>query len=315
VTIRVSTIIPAYNNAATIAQALDSALAQNFDGQEIIVVLDGGTDSTALILSGYGDRIRTVEQPNRGFNRSRNGGIRLARGQYLAFLDADDIWLPGRLALTCAALDRNPDAVMAFTDVIPMNERGALGPPWIVGSSPTLADLMSRGWRIYPSAVTIRREIVEACGGFSEELTNLSDTYLWMRARELGPFEYLTEPLVIYRTIDFHRIGDKCHGFGRFARVVRRRYGRAARRVIADCAESLAGSLVAKAVIQRDRGELLPACRSIMRATWRSPRYLFKYGLVSHLFGRSNLRHIMGSAFNGTQPGVHPSSSSPRVER
>jgi glycosyltransferase involved in cell wall biosynthesis len=303
VTSRVSTIIPTYNNAATIAEAIDSALAQDFEGQEIIIVNDGATDGTPAILASYGERIRTVEQRNRGYNRSRNAGIALARSEYIAFLDADDIWLPGRLARTCAALDRNPNAVLAFTDMIPMDEQGELGTPWAVGPAPTLSDLLTYRWRIYPSAVTIRREILEACGRFSEELTNLSDSYLWMRARELGSFEYLTEPMVIYRTIDFRRIGDKCQGFARFARVVRHHYGRAARPVIAQLAESLAGSLVAKAVMQRDRREFLPACRSIVRATWLSPRYLFKYGLVLHLFGLSNLRRIVGTSSTAPRHG------------
>jgi glycosyltransferase involved in cell wall biosynthesis len=92
--IRVSTIIPTYNNEATLAQAVDSALAQDLDGQEIILVNDGSTDGTHGIAAGYGERIRVIEQPNRGFNRSRNAALRIARGEYVAFLDADDIW-PG----------------------------------------------------------------------------------------------------------------------------------------------------------------------------------------------------------------------------
>jgi glycosyltransferase involved in cell wall biosynthesis len=294
--IRVSTIIPAHNNELTIAQAIDSALAQDLDGHEVLVVNDGATDSTPSILAGYGDLIRTVEQSGRGgYNRSRNAGIRVARGQFVAFIDADDIWLPGHLAHSCTALDRNPDAVLAFSDMIPMDEQSGLGPPWIVGRAPTLRDLLTRGWRIYPSAVTIRRSTLEACGGFHEQLTNFSDVYLWLRARELGSFEYLDEALTIYRTIHFGLIADKySEGFELFARVVRARYGRAGLPIIAYCADALAGSLVTKAVMQRDQGEIIPACKSLLRAIWRSPRYLYRYGLFRRLFRLTNICGLLG---------------------
>jgi hypothetical protein len=153
-----------------------------------------------------------------------------------------------------------------------------------------------RGWRIYPSAVTMRRSAFVACGGFNEQLTNFSDMFLWMRARELGVFEYVTEPLTIYRTLDFSRVGDKYSG-GRkaFTRAVRNRYGRAVRPLAAEMDRVLASSLVAKAVMQRNRSEILPACRSLVRATWRSPRYLLQSGLVPHLFGRANQHGVSGT--------------------
>ncbi len=299
---RVSTIIPTYNCEATLAQAIDSALAQEIDGHEVIVVNDGSTDGSAAIIARYGNKIRQMEHPNRGFNRSRNPAAAIAQGEYLAFLDADDFWLPGRLELTCAALDRNPHATLAFGDVIPLNEDGTRGAPWVIGRAPSLTDLFTRGWRIYPSAVTIRRSAFVACGGFNEQLTNFSDMYLWMRARELGVFEYVTEPLTIYRTLEFSRVGDKYSG-GRkaFARAVRNRYGRAVRPLAAEMDRVLASSLLAKAVMQRDRGEILPACRSVVRATWRSPRFLLQCGLVPHLLGRSNRRRVSGTQQSTTQ--------------
>ena len=105
---RVSTIVPAYNAAATIADAIDSAVAQQFDSFEIIVVNDGSTDATANVLDGYGDRIRILQQPNCGAVAARNAASRAACGEYLAFLDADDLWLPEKLKLTVEALDRSP---------------------------------------------------------------------------------------------------------------------------------------------------------------------------------------------------------------
>ncbi|MBE3604183.1 glycosyltransferase family 2 protein, partial [bacterium] len=98
---RVSAVIPVYNGAATIARAVASVLAQRYDGAvETIVVDDGSTDSTRAILAGFGDHIRTIHQPNRGPAAARNVGARLAAGEYLAFLDADDEWMPEKLART-----------------------------------------------------------------------------------------------------------------------------------------------------------------------------------------------------------------------
>lgn len=113
--IRVSTIIPTYNSEATLAQAIDSALAQDFAGQEIIVVNDGSTDSTQRVLESYGTRVSVIQQDNRGQPTARNRAIENAAGEYLAFLDSDDVWLPGRLAKTVAALERKPNAALVFS--------------------------------------------------------------------------------------------------------------------------------------------------------------------------------------------------------
>ena len=105
--IQVSAIVPVFNGESTIAAAIDSVLNQNFDATEVIVINDGSTDGTALILRSYGSKIRVIEQSNRGVSAARNAGAAIARGEYLAFLDADDEWLPGKLAKAILALDRN----------------------------------------------------------------------------------------------------------------------------------------------------------------------------------------------------------------
>ncbi len=294
---KVTTIIPAYNHAPTLAQAIDSACAQEIDDHEVIVVNDGSTDNTAAILASYGYRIKTITQANRGINRSRNSAIHIARGEYIAFLDADDIWLPGHLQRSCAVLDKNPAAVLAFTDIIPMDNHGEMGSPWIVGKDPSLKNLLTHGWRIYPSAVTMRRSVLESCGGFDEHLTKLADSYLWMRAREFGPFEYIAEPLVIYRIIDFSQIGDNyAVGFDLFARLIRRRYGRAALPLTRELNGVFASSMITKALTQVEQGKMLTACNTIARAAWRSPRYMVKSGLVRRLLRPRNLARILKTA-------------------
>src|SRR3954447_3229771 len=87
-------LITAYNRASFVVQAIDSALRQTFTDYEIVVVDDGSADGTAELLAQYGDRIRLVRQPNRGVGNAYNSGIRAAQGEYVAFLDSDDIWMP-----------------------------------------------------------------------------------------------------------------------------------------------------------------------------------------------------------------------------
>src|SRR5689334_18029587 len=94
----VSVVMPAYNVAWCVGRAVDSVLAQNFRARELIVVNDGSTDDTRARLGAYGGAVTVIDQDNRGMSAARNAGIRRADGTYIAFLDADDWWLPGKLA-------------------------------------------------------------------------------------------------------------------------------------------------------------------------------------------------------------------------
>ena len=275
--IRVSSIIPVFNGSLTLAAAIDSALSQRFQAQEVIVVNDGSTDATSKIIASYGSKIRWVDQSRRGSSAARNAGARVAGGQYLAFLDADDIWLEGRLAKTCAALDTNTNAVLAFSEVMPMNAGGQLGEPWVIGRPPSLGDLQTQGWKIYPSAVTMRRSVYESCGGFDERLPKLADHYLWMLAREHGEFAFVPEPLAIYRITDFPLLADKyLAGFGPFVWAVRQRYGDRTRPLVQHFRRVFSDSLVARAASQLDNGDNRGAFESLRRAAALSPSYLLE---------------------------------------
>jgi glycosyltransferase involved in cell wall biosynthesis len=95
----VSVIMPAYNTARYIREAIDSVLDQDYPSKELIVIDDGSTDGTLEVLRSYGDRITLIEQRNQGSAVARNAGLAAARGECIAFLDSDDIWLPGKLRL------------------------------------------------------------------------------------------------------------------------------------------------------------------------------------------------------------------------
>ncbi len=126
---RVSVIIPTFNRARLVALTIDSVLAQTLHDVEVIVIDDGSSDETPAVLASYGGRIRSVSQPNRGMNPSRNIGIAMARGEFLALLDSDDLWEPWKLALDVALMDRFPEAAFVFSDFsIMKDDFGIEGP-------------------------------------------------------------------------------------------------------------------------------------------------------------------------------------------
>jgi len=113
----VSVIIPVYQSANTIAEAIDSVLSQTFKDFEIIVVDDGSTDSLEEVLSKYGEKIKLIKQKRLGVSASRNKGIKNSSGEIVAFLDADDIWLPNKLSQQLALFNLNPHLGVVFGNV------------------------------------------------------------------------------------------------------------------------------------------------------------------------------------------------------
>ena len=107
----VSVIIPTYNRADTIGEAIDSVIEQTYSEIEIIVIDDGSRDNTSQILENYGDKIRVVHQANSGVSASRNRGIKIAVGEFLAFLDSDDLWLPTKLSRQIDMLKRTDSSI------------------------------------------------------------------------------------------------------------------------------------------------------------------------------------------------------------
>jgi glycosyltransferase involved in cell wall biosynthesis len=231
--IRVSIIIPTYNSAATLARALDSALAQRFDGAaEVVVVDDGSTDSTPAVLSAYASHIKTVRQRNRGVTAARNAAVAAACGIYVAFLDADDVWMPDRLAKTVALLDADEEVALAYSDVVPVDQKGEQLAAGFVNAdaahAPSMEELLNRWWPILPSAVTMRRDVYNNCGGFDERFKGAGGfaEYLWIRARESGRYCYVPEPLVIYCLTPFvERMHKYASGYKVYQQLLSQRYG------------------------------------------------------------------------------------------
>jgi glycosyltransferase involved in cell wall biosynthesis len=297
---RVSVIIPAYNGAATIAYAIDSVLAQSFDGPvETIVVNDGSTDSTAQVLDAYASRITVVTQPNRGVAAARNAGAAASAGEYLAFLDADNTWLPGFLTMTCAALDGSPRAVLAFTDAEGIDQQGRPQYRPSAGRSPSMKDLLCRRWQIYVSAVVMRRRMFDRCGGFSAEFVGMGfeDAYMWLRAREHGEFAFVPAALMVHRAPDWPAAVDKYEpGREVFNRLVRQRYGPAAEPLIRFWTSMWADGVTLKASMQTASGDGRGAAQSWLRLLRLSPLHLFDRRYARALF-RPRAQQLLAGLF------------------
>src|SRR5690348_121262 len=187
---RVSVLLAAHNAAATISRALNSVLAQSFTDFEVIVVNDGSTDDTARELAQYDGRLRVIEQPRAGQAAARNITVRRARGEYIAFLDADDQWTAGTRRRCVEMLDSEPDCALVYSDASVVESSGAPLSNVLVAPesahAPSMNELLARMWPILPSTVVMRREVFEATGGFVPELAGCEDIYFWLVAREHG---------------------------------------------------------------------------------------------------------------------------------
>ena len=176
----VSVVIPAYNAEAFIASAIDSVLAQSYRLLEIIVVDDGSTDATARIAESYGAPVTCFRRENSGPPVARNRGILAAQGEYIGFLDADDLYEPGRIDLQVSKLHHNPGIDIVIGGVI--REQLATGPDEPMAFKPMEPDPHTY---IALGLCLMRREIFERVGVLEPSLRHCDDWDWMMRAREL----------------------------------------------------------------------------------------------------------------------------------
>lgn len=197
----VSVVIPTYNYGHCVSEAVDSALAQTYRAVEVIVVDDGSTDDTRQRLSGYGDRIRYVYQPNAGLSAARNTGIRVARGAFVALLDSDDAFHPRKLELQMGYLASHPDVPFLAAD----HMDGQTCPPWpTVPAAPPvrsveLDELVVKA-RFGPGGVVVRRVCFDQVGMFDESLRSVEDRDMWIRLAARFPIGLMQAPLWWYRS-------------------------------------------------------------------------------------------------------------------
>lgn len=198
----VSVVIPAYNCDRYITTAIDSVLAQTYQNVEIIVVDDGSSDSTPTILRQYGNRIRAVRQPNRGVAIARNHGISLAQGEWIAFLDADDAFLPNKLSTQLAFADIHSHLGIVHSGWRRVNSTGdvlTIVEPWHQVPELTLESWLR--WKpVLPSAMLFRHIWLQKSGGFDPRFPPAEDTELVLRLSAMGcQADWLQQVVVDYR--------------------------------------------------------------------------------------------------------------------
>lgn len=197
----ISIVTPCYNAAAFVREGVESVLAQTFTDFELIVVNDGSSDDSLAILKTINDpRLVLIDQPNSGVMAARNHGIRIARGTYLAFLDADDGWREDFLEKMHSALAARPDAALAYCGWQNIGLPGARSNPFVPpdyeNEGKAEALLYACRWPIH--AVLVKRALVVEVGAFDETIHTAEDYWLWLRIAPHNPIVRVPEVMSYY---------------------------------------------------------------------------------------------------------------------
>ncbi|WP_017317902.1 glycosyltransferase family 2 protein [Mastigocladopsis repens] len=200
---KVSVVIPAYNSMKYLPETLESVLLQIFTDFEVLIINDGSSDNIVQWASEIVDpRVKLISQKNQGLPSARNTGITKAQGEYIAFLDADDLWEPTKLSKQVRCLDNNPAVGLVHTWMLLINEQGkstgrvmesnAEGDVW--------QQLVEKNVIACPS-VMVRRCCFETVGVFDRNLRSVEDWDMWIRIAARYPFAVIKEPLAYYRQL------------------------------------------------------------------------------------------------------------------
>ena len=302
-----SVVIPTFNNERTIGAAVESALGQRYERPfEVIVVNDGSTDGTRGVLATFGDRIRVIDQENRGVAAARNAGARAAKGDFIALLDGDDTWTEDRLAKTVPVMERDAECVVVFADAIQVDSRGTVVIPFFVSPedshSPAFDEMLDHAWTILPSSVVMRRSTLLEVGGFPEAFGACGyggeDVSTMLKMRERGKVVYVPEKVVRYTLADFEgnlvkRFRDDANGLREgggpadpdslfsgcavFRRLVHERYGARGRALIKQSMRSQGLGLIGIGMMAIHRGDRAGARRCYRASLRYAPLELKTY--------------------------------------
>jgi glycosyltransferase involved in cell wall biosynthesis len=220
----ISVIIPTYNRARYLKEAIDSVLSQDYfsntsgaDSYELIIVDDGSTDGTKTVVDSYMRGIRYTYKPHKGVSSARNLGIKLSKGDLIAFLDSDDLWKKEKIRLQMQYMKANPEAVVCCTQET-----------WIrngVFVNPRKKHRKHSGWifdKVLPlcllslSSALFRRSLFDEIGAFDEDLPACEDYDLGIRLAHKYPVVFLNEPLIIKRGGHEDQLSKKYWGMDRF---------------------------------------------------------------------------------------------------
>ena len=203
----VSVVIPTYNSSQFLTDAIESVLVQTFKDFEILVIDDGSTDDTKrVIIEKFGgvSQVSYIYKENGGVSSARNFGIEKAKGKYIAFLDADDAWIPEKLEKQISALEKNPEIKACYSSFFLCDKYlNLVGVNQSERKADALSDLLFIGNVVAtPSTVIAERELFQQVGGFDTELSQCADWEMWIRLATQTEFIYIDEPLLKYRQHD-----------------------------------------------------------------------------------------------------------------
>jgi glycosyltransferase involved in cell wall biosynthesis len=204
---KVSVLIPAFNAAKYLPVAIDSVVSQTLLDWQIMLVNDGSTDDTDQVVAPYleklGNKIRYIKQENRGLPAARNTGIRESSGEYLALLDADDIWLPSRLSESVEALSNKPQAGLSYALITQIDPEGHLGYTFPGngkhGEGRIAPYIYMRKIELPCPTLTFRRKCLDEVGLFDETMRATEDRDLWLRIALKYEVAFVPKVLAYYR--------------------------------------------------------------------------------------------------------------------
>lgn len=234
----VSVVIPSYNRAYIVGHAIESVLRQTYKNVEVVVIDDGSSDDTKSVVTAFDERVRYIYQPNAGIAVARNSGIAAARGEFVAFLDSDDVWLPWKLEAQLSVLRQRPEIGMIWTDMTAVDESGTVveaeylrtfyqasfrhtrieqicepagmlraffpDAPRSAAAHPvytgSIHSHMFMGNIVHTSTVVVRREWARRIGGFDLEMRPAGEDYdFHFRITGCGPVAFIDAPSILYR--------------------------------------------------------------------------------------------------------------------
>lgn len=203
----VDVIIPAFNSAKYLPSALESVGAQIFDDWHIVLVNDGSTDNTAEVISPFldrfGSKITYIQQENRGLPASRNVAIKSSSSEFIALLDADDIWMPCRLSESLAVLKMRPEVGLSYGLVTLIDSEGRVDHTWTGNAGHSEGEIASeiymRKIELPCPTITFRRRCVDEIGYFDETMRATEDRDLWLRIALRNKVAFIPEILASYR--------------------------------------------------------------------------------------------------------------------
>lgn len=201
----IDVVMPTYNAAAYIGEALDSIFSQGDYAFRVIVVNDGSTDNTEQVLQPWMDRIAYFSKPNEGVVKTRNYALDRLEGDFVAFLDADDVWLPGKIEKQLAILNSNAEIGGVYGNANLIDSEGkADGRSYIKQEIreelvPDLYAYLFLKDPIPTSNLILRRAVLEQAGRFDPALPGTEDYDMWLRVARLTLLHYIDEPLSLYR--------------------------------------------------------------------------------------------------------------------